>query len=359
MKIVYLTDIHGSYSELELIGAFAKEINADLIIASGDLVETGFLDEGKMRKYKKLGGKLWSIVKDQPFFTRISPFEATRCMPVIAQKLLETKDKDLRKLAEDYLSVLSDANDAMDLQYAMLKDSLDKALVAFYCVPGNYDKYLENTVLEERDLHQKSVKLKGLKIAAYGSANDILFGDLIPHTKMPISNEVIPLIPIELTVPFNEYLVGERLISEPYEFLSKENPDLVFTHIPARGLLDKLKDERNVGSPGIARYLMENDPLLICSGHVHEAKDLTKISKPNTKVRTALNPGSFAKENSPDYGNFAVIELDEERKTLESIALYKLIDPKDIKSIFLEGKILRTEDNRLIPLIVNNFPYQN
>ncbi len=357
MKIVYLTDIHGSYSELELVAAFSKDINADLIVASGDLVETGFLDEEKMREYKRLGGKLWNMVKDHPFLRRISPFEATRCIPVFAQKFLDAEDKDLKKLAEDYLDVLSVANDAMDLQYAFIKHSLDSANVEYLCVPGNYDKYLENTVLKEKDLHQKSVSLKGFKISAYGSANDIITGDLIPLTRMPISNESIPIIPIDLTVPFNEFLVGERLVSEPYEFLSGEKPDLVFTHIPARGLLDKLSNGRNVGSPGIARYLKENEPLVVCSGHVHEAKGISKISEQDTKARAALNPGSFAKESSQDYGNFAVIELDEEKKTLESIALYKLIDPKDIKSIYLEGKLLKTEDNRLIPLIVNSFPY--
>ncbi len=357
MKILYLTDIHGSFDELGLVSSFAKDINVDLTIASGDLIETAFVDEEDMKAYKKLASKLWSILKNQPFLSRISPFEATRCMPVFAQKLLDAEDPELKKLADYYLRALSIANDAMDLQYTLIKKALE-GKAPYLCIPGNYDKYLENTVLRESDLHKKSVDIKGVKISAYGSANDIRFGDLIPFTKLPISEETLPTIPVELTVPFNEYVLGKRLVSEPYEFLSEEKPDLVFTHIPARGLLDKLKDGENVGSPGIARYLMENKPLLICSGHVHESKGIARISKENNKTRIAFNPGSFARGGTADYGNFAVVEIDEDKKSLEAILLYKLINPKDMKSIYLGTKILRTEGEKLIPFFVNSFHYQ-
>lgn len=357
MKILYLTDIHGSFDELELISSFAKDINVDLTIASGDLIETAFVDEDDMKAYKKLAGKMWSILKNQPFLSRVSPFEATRCMPVFAQKLLDAENPELKKLADYYLRALSIANDAMDLQYALIKKALE-GKTPYLCVPGNYDKYLENTVLSENDLHEKSIDVKGVKISAYGSASDIRFGDLIPFTKLPISEETLPEIPVELTVPFNEYILGKRLVSEPYEFLSGENPDLVFTHMPARGLLDKLKNGENVGSPGIARYLMENEPLVICSGHVHESKGIARISKENSKTRVALNPGNFAQEKDSDYGNFAVIEIDENKKSLEAILSYKITNPKDIKSIYLGTKILRTEDERLVPFFVNSFHYQ-
>ncbi|KAL9083636.1 MAG: hypothetical protein Q9165_008451 [Trypethelium subeluteriae] len=55
------------------------------------------------------------------------------------------------------------------------------------------------------------------------------------------------------------------------------HPDIVMTHGPAFGWLDRQYEGLNVGCPHLARALMRTRPLLHCCGHIHEAHGARKI----------------------------------------------------------------------------------
>ncbi|KAL9063799.1 MAG: hypothetical protein Q9157_008081 [Trypethelium eluteriae] len=55
------------------------------------------------------------------------------------------------------------------------------------------------------------------------------------------------------------------------------HPDIVMTHGPAFGCLDRQYEGLNVGCPHLTRALMRTRPLLHCCGHIHEAHGARKI----------------------------------------------------------------------------------
>jgi Icc-related predicted phosphoesterase len=53
-------------------------------------------------------------------------------------------------------------------------------------------------------------------------------------------------------------------------WLFKPPADIVVSHSPPFGILDKTNGDRRIGSPGLMKYIERHRPKLVISGHVHE-----------------------------------------------------------------------------------------
>ena len=409
MKILYASDIHAGFEMLDIFTQYAKKTKPDLIEISGDLVNFSLLKQTSKgleplsnAYHPQIHEALFNILmnyaqENEPGLKRLKPYEIPRAIPIIAEKIYENlPDKNLEalmdriglekelgseKLVEEYLNSLDFAEGNMDIQYDLLKTILDQTGIEYQVIPGNYDKDLQLTSLKESDLHNKVLEKDNIRIAGFGGANDFQHGDI-----------TFPGIPVELTIPFNEYpnQAGQTM-SDIFNFLIKEKPDIAFTHMPPREIRDSIVDSntkqmllksnpklsqhlnkggpaalelilksenqdlikllRKVGSPGLTQYLMQGHTPILCCGHVHEAVGVEKISLNDDNHIVVFNGGSLKE------GYFGEIHIDEETKKLDKISLYqikgKLILPEDVKenldvnNVSLLAEYFLTKDGQL------------
>ncbi|MFC1686209.1 metallophosphoesterase [Nanoarchaeota archaeon] len=196
-----------------------------------------------------------------------------------------------------------------------MKEILDGSGIPYQLIPGNYDSNESfEKVFGDKSLHLKTSKLGDLKIGGYGGA------DAYPEHMMRLAE-------IGEVVDFKH--------EELYEFLKREKPDVGLIHNPPQGMCDDMFNGENVGTPATTKYIAEEGPKLILSGHIHEAgpnggnqKDVYGISgyenDETGKLTVVLNPGNLGRfelldprslEHSMqfDYGTFSSFEMDEEK----------------------------------------------
>ncbi len=356
MKILYVTDLHNEFDKFRIILEYAQKSRPDLLVTSGDLIDFAFMkyEKGRMTPLSRLypfeaHQQMAEILmqytqQTEPRLVKLSPLERIRTLPIVAEKIidnpLEGIPEGLEELAERYLSSLDWAEGNMDIQYDLLQSLLKESGIKSKVIPGNYDKDLQETSLSEEDLHKKVMEHKNIKIAGFGGANDFLYGDIIP-----------PGIPVEITIPFNEYKdpLG-RTISEIFNYMIKEKPDIAFTHIPPKGLTDFVFDNSHLqilinkgilskhssqeeiqhaledpnirsmfekGSPGLRSYIEQGHTKLLCCGHIHGGVGVQKIDTQKGPV-LIFNGGSLKK------GYFGEITLNDETGEVEKIELYQI-----------------------------------
>lgn len=82
---------------------------------------------------------------------------------------------------------------------------------------------------------------------------------------------------------------------------------IIVTHNPPRGeVVDKTRVGSHVGSPKLLSYILKNKPLLVVSGHIHEARGIERMG-----LTTIMNPGPALR------GCYALAEVDVERGSVD------------------------------------------
>ncbi|MBU0894150.1 MAG: metallophosphoesterase family protein [Nanoarchaeota archaeon] len=204
---------------------------------------------------------------------------------------------------------------------AQMKGVLDNSGLEYRVIPGNYDPDILS-VFGGRDLHKKTSMFGDAKIVGYGGA------DAFPQ-------HIALLNQINEIVPFDH--------NELYTLLKKEKPQIVLTHNPPQQFCDDMFNGQNVGTPATTKYIMENNPKLVCGGHIHEAgpngnnpsgvKSIAKYS--NTIIVNPGNLGRFELLHFPsletnmkfDYGTFSELHLDTD-SSVKKIKNYSLKSPE-------------------------------
>ncbi len=203
MRIVAVSDIHGSMKMVKRLAKNMDEIRPDLVVISGDITNFGEKSDAK------------AILSEIPF----------------------------KKAA----------------------------------VPGNCDPPEIVDVFEECDtvdLHGKRAEINGLIFAGLGASNPLPFSTLFTY-----SEENIGLI---------------------LDSVAK-GADVLVTHTPPYGILDKTMFGHRGGSEAIREIVDKHRPRLSLFGHIHESPGVEKVDG-----TVFVNPGPLKE------GNYAIIEIGDE-----------------------------------------------
>ena len=333
MKIIYLTDIHDSLRNLKEV---VMQTSADLFLFSGDIIYKAFFSTEKIISFCTIQDDLYRIASDNG--EEINPYDLATRILRFPKKYTESNIQT----ASSYRDLFHQASKTMKEKYQLLHDMVKayaKSPVLF--LPGNYDIDLQYTALYEMDLHRKSFSFHGIKFSGYGGAPIITSG-----------------IPEKLSVKFHEYNQNGDLSSEPEDFFRYENPDIVVIHNPAYGFLDKIPSLGHIGSHGIRRYLDDNCPALVVSGHVHEDQGIIKY-----KDTVYLNPSNFGSVDSIHgiQGGGYYTEIYLQDKKVSQVNLLHLQNKKIEKLLELDctQPAIRTiYENSLSPVSADQFVRQ-
>ena len=137
-------------------------------------------------------------------------------------------------------------------------DSIDADV---YAIPGNCDPLTVPSVIAKHgtDMHGKSTDLDGVHIVGLGGSNPTIFDT-----------------PFELS---------EEDIYKKLSSVSKTGMVLM-VHAPPYGINDMIPSGLHVGSTSVLKIVKEFKPLLVLSGHIHEAIGI--VEEDGT---TFVNPG--------------------------------------------------------------------
>lgn len=191
-----------------------------------------------------------------------------------------------------------------------MKAVLDSIGIPYNVIPGNYDPDFEH-IFGEADINRKSTVFGAARVFGYGGAPQIPF-------HLGILDELGELTPFDH--------------KELYVRLCAERPDIALIHTPPYRLCDDNYAGDNIGTPASFKYITEQGPKLILSGHVHEAgpngnnpnkvKGVAGIKNPKTgKTTIVINPGNLGRfelvhhltlepQRKFDYGTFANVDVD-------------------------------------------------
>ena len=166
-------------------------------------------------------------------------------------------------------------------------DIIDSIDLDVYAIPGNCDPLTIPSIVAEHgtDMHGRSVSIGGIHLAGLGGSNPTIFNT-----------------PFELS---------ENDIFAKLDAVSEKGMVLM-VHAPPYGINDMIPSGLNVGSTAVLKIVKKYSPLLVLSGHIHEAVGI--IVKDGT---TFINPGP-AKD-----GRCAVVSV--ENGKIEA----KLLGPMD------------------------------
>lgn len=316
MKLIYFTDIHDARKQLRTV---FEQTHPDLYLVSGDLIYKAFLTEDKLFHFVSVQEDLYAYIRLHGL--RIAPYDLSN--EILRQP--HNHPEELQTTAADYRLLYQKASYNMKAKYTIFRELFSRySKVPVMSIPGNYDMDLQYTAMQDVDLHLQSREYFGLKFSGYGGA--------------PI---VTPGIPDMLSVVFHEYSddLG-RKVNEPYQFLSKEKPDVAVIHNPPYGRLDTIAGFGCVGSQGIRNYVDENRPCLVLSGHLHE--DCGLLFRENTFFLNCSNFGevenAYGLEEKGGY--FCEIEFLPNSKKQEQAAP-KPQPQKITLCRLVEGKIIK------------------
>jgi hypothetical protein len=136
---------------------------------------------------------------------------------------------------------------------------LEKIPVRTFALPGNCDPPGVLRSIEESgavNLHKKRISAGNLNFVGFGGSNYTPFGT-----------------PLEFS---EEHIYAELdSIMVPHAIL--------VVHAPPKGHLDSIRPDLPLGSEGVARIVNKYRPLIVISGHIHEARgvehgDITYIN---------------------------------------------------------------------------------
>ncbi|MBN1381126.1 MAG: metallophosphoesterase [Deltaproteobacteria bacterium] len=296
MRIIYVTDIHDAFNNLERV---FQMTNADLYLVAGDLVYSLFSSYDRA----------WQFIELQESFNKIKKTQALEGnLYTIANDIIRRENsvsEEQRRQAVDYVRLSDDAQRRLQKKYeqiAAIFAKFPEKQVAV--IPGNYDMDLNVTALKNWNLHGQSMVFDGMTISGYGGAG-----------------VTTPGVPDHLSVPFNEFYREGKLSSEPYDFFKEEKPDILLIHHPPYGFMDILPRHGNIGSVGIRNFIDESSPKVVFCGHLHEAWGCRYHQ--GTFFLNPSNFGRFVEVNRVKKGGY-FFDLIIEKKTLQVATLRKL-----------------------------------
>ncbi|MBP1912541.1 metallophosphoesterase [Thermococcus stetteri] len=114
--------------------------------------------------------------------------------------------------------------------------------------------------------------------------------------------------------PFNT--IWELTEDEIREILTKNYKpgDIILSHAPPKDTkADRVHSGLHVGSTALRKFIEGNQPPLVVTGHIHEARSVDELGK-----TVIVNPGPLFR------GYYALIEFDEKRKAVKNVDLEKL-----------------------------------
>jgi Icc-related predicted phosphoesterase len=286
MKIIYLTDIHGAFNQ---VLALLIETIADVYIITGDLIDIPFYGIESAIHYHDL----------QSYFTGMRRNMEMEDMIIedFVDKLLEIPDTPdyLQDMGSKYQQYTIRARRVMQQKYKVLENIfLTKPSSQIYSLPGNYDMDLKFTSLHERDLHLRWHDLSGFKIAGYGGADVWTMG-----------------IPEKYIINYNAGIGTDDKKNEMYIFFKAIRPDIIVTHQPAHGVMDRHIVRGTSGSPALRTFCDTNPVQLCLSGHMHNDWGLRFVED-----TVYLNPSNFGDITSTSVevtegGYFFEIEMND------------------------------------------------
>lgn len=278
IKLIYITDVHEANKQLRYL---FQKTTADLYLVSGDLLYRSLYSYDLIYEFISLQEEFYSRDSERtPYFQA-------------EQILRQGQETDWFGMAERYLYLYYNAAKNMKEKYQILEEIFVKYCSApVYVIPGNYDMDLDQTALQYRNIHKKSIFYKGYKISGFGGADVRTLG-----------------IPEKLTVRYQEG-DGKPVEHNPAAFFRKEKSNIMVIHKPVYGRFDRLTGYGNSGSLSLVNLLEEkgNPSCLVVSGHVHHDRGVH-----NTNGTLFTNPGNFGRTlqaiGFSDGGFFAEIHL--------------------------------------------------
>ena len=301
MKIIYLTDIHGSFSRVyELL----IETVADVYIIAGDLIDIPFYNLDSAINYHEL----------QTYFNGIrrKMERSGEILEDFVDTLIDdpTADAATHEKAFEYQQYTIRARRVMQQKYKVLENILSiKSNSEIFVLPGNYDMNLRFTALHERDLHMQWHEIEGIKIAGYGGADVWSAG-----------------IPERYIVRYHAGIKVPDKNNEMYLFFKAVKPDFIVTHQPAHGIHDRLSWKGPSGSPALRTYCVNSRVKACLTGHIHEDWGFYQ-----TDGTLFLNPSNFGevtttKGEVAEGGFFYEITLSDTDKSISRVHLKKFVN---------------------------------
>jgi hypothetical protein len=280
MKLLFVTDIHGSEVCFKKFFSAIREYRADVALLVGDLsgkVTVPIQQKDETYTCSLMGEKL--VAKDtaelaeiEKRIANIGYYSYVGSQPEIdaLQKNPEEGDEVFQKLITDRLGRW------MKLADEKLRDSAAKVYIGV----GNDDPFIIDSVLDRSErmtnLTERVVDIGGYEVVTTAFSNPTPW-----NTPRECSEE-------ELRSKINQLASKvKRMETAVFNF-----------HVPPYGsLLDvapELKDMEpqpgsasNVGSTAVAEVVSKYQPLLGLHGHIHESKAAQKIGR-----TLCVNPGS-------------------------------------------------------------------
>lgn len=296
MKLIYLTDIHGAF---EHVMQLLAETVADVYVVSGDLIDIPFYNMDSAIRYHEL----------QSFFhglRRRMDREQTLIEDFV-DELLEKPDvtDEVQSKGSRYQQYTIRARRVMQQKYKVLENIVSWKKAPVFCLPGNYDMDLKFTSLHERDLHLHWHQVEDIKIAGYGGADIWTAG-----------------IPERYVVRYKAGIGVYDRHNEMYNFFKAAKPDIIATHQPAHGVLDRISFIGPSGSPALRTYCDNNNVLLCLTGHVHNEWGMRMVED-----TVYLNPSNFGEvtqiNGEVKEGGF-FFEVDIDRREVQKVVFRKL-----------------------------------
>lgn len=197
--------------------------------------------------------------------------------------VIEWTNERIDRFGVDAVMILGDLTHFGPLQWGL--DFLTALKAPAYVIPGNCDPLnLPQAVSGvATDMHGKSKDMQGFTLVGLGGSNPTIF-----NTPFELSEQEIQ-----------------------HKLSAVSSPGMILmVHTPPYGVHDVIPSGIRVGSTALTEIIRKNKPRMVLSGHVHEARAITKID-----ATLFINPGP-AKD-----GYAALVEIGSE--TLEA----ELLEP--------------------------------
>jgi len=157
---------------------------------------------------------------------------------------------------------------------SIASDIIDSIDLDVYAIPGNCDPLTIPSVVAKHgtDMHGRSISIDGIHLAGLGGSNPTIFNTPFELSEDDIFAKLDPV---------------------------SEKGMVLMVHAPPYGINDMIPSGLSVGSTAVLKIVKKYQPLLVLSGHIHEAMGI--VVKDGT---TFINPGP-AKE-----GRCAVVSVE-------------------------------------------------
>ncbi len=329
MKIIYLTDIHGSFSR---VYDLLLETVADVYIIAGDLIDIPFYNLDSAINYHELQTHFNGLRRKME--------RSSEILEDFVDSLIDdpTIDAEIHQQAFEYQQYTIRARRVMQQKYKVLENILSiKSNSRIFVLPGNYDMNLRFTALHERDLHMQWHEIDGIKFAGYGGADIWSAG-----------------IPERYIVRYHAGIKIPDKNNEMYLFFKAVKPDFIVSHQPAHGIHDRLSWKGPSGSPALRTYC-ENSRVKAClTGHIHEDWGVYQ-----SEGKLYLNPSNFGevtttKGEVSEGGFFYEITLDDFDKKITRVQFQKFVN----NNIYPIADYLR-ENDKFVEEIIDPDRYES